>query len=98
MEIKCPFTTKVHIDFLLMDKIKLEYQYQVQFSLYVTGLEIWDFCSYDKRMIKNQIKIVPVERDEKIMERFRNDIGEFIIDMDKSLDKLEIKFGSQWSE
>lgn len=96
LEIKCPFTSKVHIDFLLMDKIKLEYQYQVQFSLYVTNLEVWDFCSFDKRMIKNQLKIVPIERDEKLMERFTNDIGEFIIDMDKALNKLELVFGDQW--
>ena len=96
LELKCPFTTKVHIDFLLMDKVKIEYQYQVQFCLHVTNLEIWDFASYDKRMIKNQIKIIPIERDEKIMERFKNDIGEFIIDMDKALQRLDIEFGSQW--
>lgn len=96
LEIKCPYTSKVHIDFLLMDKIKLEYQYQVQFSLYVTGLEIWDFASYDKRMLKNQIKIIPIERDQKMMERFSNDIGEFIIDMDKALVQLEVSYGSQW--
>lgn len=96
LEIKNPWTTKVHIDFLLMDKIKLEYQYQVQFSLFVSGLEIWDFCSYDKRMLSNQLKIMPIERDVKMMERFTNDIGEFILDMDKALDKLGLVYGSQW--
>ena len=95
-EIKCPFTTKVHIDFLLMDKIKIEYIYQCQFSLFVTGLEVWDFCSYDKRMLNNQIKILPQERDIKLMERFQNDIGEFILDMDKQLARLDLKFGDQW--
>lgn len=97
LELKCPFTTKVHIDFLLSDKIKTEYIYQVQFSLWVTSLEIWDFGSFDKRMIKNQLKYVSLERDLKLMERFENDIGEFILDMDKALLKLNLEFGSQWN-
>lgn len=96
LEIKCPYTTKVHIDFLLMEKVKIEYKYQIQFSLYVTGLEVWDFCSYDKRMLRNQLKIIQVERDQALMDRFANDVGEFILDMDKSLGRLELSFGDQW--
>jgi exodeoxyribonuclease (lambda-induced) len=96
LEIKNPFTTKVHIDFLLNDKIKLEYIYQVQFSLYVTRLEAWDFCSYDKRMMKNQMKIVELTPDLKLFERFDNDIGEFILEMDKALSKIDLVYGEQW--
>jgi putative phage-type endonuclease len=96
LEIKCPFTTKVHIDFLTMDKVKIEYIYQVQFSMYVTGLNVWDFCSFDKRMKKNQIKIIPIERDLKLMERFENEIGDFIIEMDLVLKKIDLSFGDQW--
>jgi len=93
IEIKCPFNTKYHIDFLLMDKIKLEYIYQVQFSMWVTGLEMWDFCSYDPRMKKNLLKVVTIEKDEKIHDRFDSEIGAFILDMDSALAKLEITFG-----
>lgn len=96
LELKCPFTSKVHIDFLLMDKIKIEYLYQVQFSMFVTGFNTWDFASYDKRMRKDVLKIHTIERDQTLMERFENDIGEFIVDMDKALNKLQIPWGSQW--
>lgn len=97
LELKCPFTSKVHIDFLLMDKIKPEYINQVQFSMWVTGFDTWDFASYDKRMKKDIIKIHTIERDNSLMDRFENDIGEFIIDMDKALNKLQIEWGSQWN-
>lgn len=96
VEIKCPYTSTVHVDFLAMDKIKLEYIYQCQFSLWVSGLETWDFCSFDPRFKKNLLKIVTLERDQSLMERFDNEIPEFIKEMDAVLEKLEIKWGSQW--
>lgn len=98
LELKCPFTSKVHIDFLLMDKIKLEYIYQVQFSMFVTGLEQWDFGSYDGRMKKDLIKIHTIERDLGLMDRFENEVGEFVVEMDRGLEKLQLKFGQQWGQ
>lgn len=92
LEIKAPFNSKNHIEFLLMDKIKSEYIYQVQFSLWVTGLDAWDFASFDPRMKKNLLKYHAIEKDEKLFERFDNEIGEFILDMDKALSKLGLEF------
>lgn len=97
IEIKNPYSTANHIDFLLMDKIKLEYIYQVQFSLWITGLETWDFCSFDQRMKNgNILKVHTLEADLVLFERFENEIGEFLLDMDKGLEKLSIEWGSQW--
>lgn len=96
IEIKCPFTSKVHVDFLLMDKIKLEYIYQVQFSMFVTRFDTWDFCSYDGRMKKDLLKIHTIEKDMAMMDRFENECGEFILEVDKGLSKLGLKFGDQW--
>jgi putative phage-type endonuclease len=92
LEIKCPFTSKVHVDFLLMDKIKLEYIYQVQFSMWVSGLDTWDFASFDPRFKKNLLKFHTIERDESLFERFKNEIGEFLIDMDAAVNKLALGF------
>jgi exodeoxyribonuclease (lambda-induced) len=97
LEIKCPFTSKVHVDFLAMDKIKKEYLDQVQFSLWVTGFETWDFCSFDPRFKKNMLKIHTIERDQSAMERFDNDVPEFIKEMDAVMSKLGLEWGSQWS-
>lgn len=96
LEIKNPFSAKVHVDFLAMDKIKLEYIYQVQFSMWVTGFDSWDFCSYHAKFKRDMLKVFTLERDEKLMERFSNEVGEFVKEMDEMLLKLDLKFGYQW--
>lgn len=96
LEIKNPLTAKVHVDFLAMDKIKTDYVYQVQFSMWVTGFETWDFCSYHPKFKSSMFKAITVERDNAMMERFTNEVGEFNRDMDAVLAKLGLKYGDQW--
>ena len=57
VEIKCPFTNKVHLDFILNGEIKKEYILQVQFSMWVTGYKRWDFVSFDPRMPKKKLYV-----------------------------------------
>jgi len=45
LEIKCP-TSAVHVDYLLQGVLPPEYKQQVHCSMYVTGLDRWDFFSY----------------------------------------------------
>jgi predicted phage-related endonuclease len=96
LEIKCPMTAKVHADFLANDKIKKEYLDQIQFSLFVSGHEVWHFCSFHPRFKSNLLKIRSFERDASVMERFENEVGEFIAEMDQALGKLGLTFGEQW--
>ena len=98
VEIKCPYTSKVHVDFIAMEKIKPEYLQQVQFSMWVTGFEEWDFCSYDPRFKKQLLKIHTIKRDVEMMERFDNEVPAFIEEMDAILKKLNINFGDQWKQ
>lgn len=95
-EFKAPWNSRNHTAFLLSDKIKKEYVYQVQFCMYVTGFEYWDFCSYDKRFINNMFKIITVKRDNDIVDMFKNEIPVFVNEMDSALDKMQISWGSQW--
>ena len=96
LELKSPWATRTFIEFICADKIKPEYVKQCQYSMWVTGLERWDFASFDPRMIKNKLHYVSIERDEKMMNQF-DDLGaEFISDMDKMLNKLGIVYGSQF--
>jgi putative phage-type endonuclease len=99
LEIKCPMTPKVHVDFLANDKIKSEYLMQIQFGLYVTGLETWDFASFHAKFKApgTMLKFVTIERDSAMFERFDNELGEFILDMDKILSRLGLVYGSQWA-
>lgn len=96
LEIKNPFTARVHADFLCNDRIKSEYELQVQFSLYVTGYETWDFCSYHSAFKTGMLKIKTFERNEKIFERFDNELPEFLKELDEALSKIGLVYGSQW--
>lgn len=95
-ENKCPITPQVHIDFLLDGEIKPEYITQIQFSLWVTGWDAWDFTSYHPRMKLKMVHHVTIERDFSLMEYFDNEVPKFINEMDEKLEKIGIKFGSQW--
>lgn len=96
IELKCPFTSTVFIQFACADKIKPEYIKQCQFSMWVTGAEVWDFANFDPRSEIKQFHCVEIERDEKLMKKLDEAVPEFISDMDKMLDKLGIRFGFQW--
>lgn len=64
-EVKCPFNSANHVDFILNKNIKDDYVWQVQFSLWVTGLPHWYFCSYDPRMKVKMLDFVKVMPDPK---------------------------------
>lgn len=101
LEIKNPFTSQVHIATLLDGKIKPEYATQCQYSLWVTGLDRWDFASFDWRMRgrpENRLVVIPQYRDEEVMARFDEEIPKFCAEMDEALERLGFKFGQQWEK
>jgi len=100
LELKCPFTTKVYIEFLTCDKIKKEYIEQCQYSMWVTGYDAWYFANYDPRMIdkSKRLHYVMIERDQGFMDKYDNASKQFIVDMDKMLKKSGVEFGSQWKD
>jgi predicted phage-related endonuclease len=101
LEIKNPFTSQAHIATLLDGKIKPEYVTQCQYSLWVTGLERWDFASFDWRMRgrpENRLVVIPQYRDDGVMSRFDEEIPKFCAEMDEALERLGFKFGQQWEK
>jgi exodeoxyribonuclease (lambda-induced) len=101
LEIKNPFTTKVHIDTLLYGDIKPEYLTQCQYSIWVTGYKSWDFCSYDHRMrgeVGNRLSITEVMPNEETINTFEREIPLFIEEMDEHLKALGFEFGDQWKQ
>lgn len=74
LEIKCPYTPKMHIRTLRSKQVPDEYRDQVVGHMMVTGKAKCDFVSFDPRM-KNpahRLVIVTVERDETEIEKLRN--------------------------
>ena len=96
IEIKCPWNSKYHAEFLCADKIKPEYIKQIQFSMWVTGLSKWYFCSYDPRFNKFPLGIREIQTDKEMQERFDKEVPEFIFEMDALLKQSGIKWGEQW--
>lgn len=101
LEIKCPFTTAVHIDTLVNGKIKPEYHAQYQFCMWVTGMKRWDFVSFDPRMRgkpENRLFVQSFTPDNELFDKFEIEVPKFISRMDEILDGLGFKFGDQWKQ
>lgn len=71
LEIKCPYTPKMHIRTLLSGEVPDEYRDQVNGHMLVTGKAKCDFVSYDPRMRdpKHRIVIVTVHRDKAALSK-----------------------------
>lgn len=98
LELKCPFTTKVFVEFATCDKIKQLYVEQCQYSMWVTDYEGWYFANYDPRVKTINLHWELVERDQSYMDKYDLAFKNFTKDMDIMLSKLDMKFGDQWSE
>ena len=74
IEIKCP-ESYTHIETLRNGEIKQDYIYQMQWQMECTGRKWCDFVSFDDRLPeKLQIFIKRVYRDEKLIERIKNEV------------------------
>lgn len=96
LELKCPFTTKVFVEFATCEKIKKEYIEQCQYSMWVTGYEAWYFANYDPRIKTKNLHWVLIGRDESYMKKYDEAFKNFTKDMDLMLGKLGMEFGQQW--
>ena len=96
LELKCPYTSKVFVEFATCDKIKQLYIDQCQYSMWVTGYEAWYFANYDPRIKTKKLHWVLIERDQAYMDKYDEAEKNFIRDMDLMLNKLDLTFGQQW--
>lgn len=92
LEIKCPWTTEQYINQLLGGEPKPEYLTQIQYSMWLTKREWWDFVNYDPRMIKQNIKTVRHEPDLELFKVFDEEIPKFISEMDEKLSSIGFTF------
>lgn len=95
-EIKCPWDSANYVKFIVGESVKPEWQWQNQFNLWVLGADEIDLTQYDPRMKTKPLHTVTVQRDPDYTNQLAETIPEFILDMDKMLAKLGVKFGDQW--
>lgn len=58
LEIKCPLM-KTHLNYMFAGQLPNEYKWQVQGSLFISGLPWWDFMSYYPNMKPFILRIYP---------------------------------------
>lgn len=93
VEIKCP-KTKTHIENLKSDTAPTAYIKQMQWQMACTGRQWCDFVSFDARMPHNmRIKIVRVDRDEKLIEEMVDAVVLFLLEMKGDIDTLTELYG-----
>lgn len=84
-ETKCPMET-THLKYLLDGKLPTTYLPQVQYSMWVTGLERWDFMSYSERF---NPMVLTIEPDLELHKIYDELIAEFIEKMLAQREKLQ---------
>jgi predicted phage-related endonuclease len=58
LEIKCPLA-KTHLSYIRANRLPIEYKWQVQGQLWVTGRKWWDFMSFYPNMKPFIIRVYP---------------------------------------
>jgi len=79
LEVKCP-SLHTHVEYIVKDKLPTAYFQQVQGSLWVTGLDWWDFVSYFPGMSPSLFK-VRVYPDLEFHEKLAKEMAEFCADL-----------------
>jgi len=97
LELKVPYTPVNYAKFLCAGNIDTDYQWQCQFSMWVTDSESWHFAMFSPVFKVKPIKIVTVEKDAEKQKVLSDLIPQFISDMDMELKKIGLEFGQQWS-
>ncbi len=88
VEAKCVIPT-VQVETVLAGGYPSEHKAQIQGSMWITGYEEWDFCSYSPDMPEHlRTYIFTVKRDEEYIQELEAEVRRFLADVDRSLDAL----------
>lgn len=85
LEMKNPLP-KTQVKYLLEGRLPPEYFSQIQFSLYVTSFEYWDFLSYVPDMPHVLIR---VERDKEFIPKLALELDLFCKELDFLVEKIK---------
>lgn len=89
LELKAP-NTSTALEYILSRQIPHRYQCQIQLQLACTERAYADFVSYDNRLPEHlQLLIIPVLKDNAMIEMMEDEIKKFLIELDDRLNKLK---------
>jgi len=91
LEIKCP-QTATHLDTLLSGKIAEKYIIQMHVAMLCTGLDKWDFVSYDDRLPPHlQLFIKTIELDKELASQILAEVTLFLTELDDMVKQLNAR-------
>lgn len=96
IEVKCP-NTATHIDYILKDRVPIEYQPQMAWQMACTGRPFCWFVSYDPRLIPEpesdeedlSLFYKRFDRDEKLIKETSIEVIKFLSEVDADINKLK---------
>ena len=94
LEIKCPHRSSNFTKYLYGADIPKSYYTQIQASMYITGLNKWDFVVYNPR-VKNEkfrLYVKTVDRDEDYIEKIDEQLSRVLIVYENMLKKVDLTF------
>ncbi len=84
LEIKCP-KAGTHVGYMYKPEVPMKYRPQPQFSLWVTGLDTWEWLSYHPDL---DSVIIPVRRDEAYIRILEAAVNTFTAELLRRLQVL----------
>lgn len=93
VEIKCPFNTRNHLEYMEIDTVPDTYQWQVQGLMWLTGRRWCDFVSYDPRLEKAGLSLhcVRVFADTDMHKDLEIRVKRFVEQLEIKLEKIRSK-------
>lgn len=89
-EIKCVIPT-VQLETIERGNFPPEHRAQIQGSMWITGYDFWDFCSYSPDMPEHlRTYIYPVPRDGAYIETLEAELLKFLGDVDQMVERLNV--------
>jgi len=92
IEIKCPFNSSVHLEYMLGGVLPKAHVPQVQGLMWITGRRWWDFVSFDPRIppkLGLALWRLRVERDEEYIEDLERAVFAFRDKLQETLCRLK---------
>ena len=92
VEIKCPSSAAKHYDALMTGAHAVEYAWQLQGQLWVSGLKWVDAVSYDPRFPAGlQLAITRVARDESLIDQLSRECIAAEAEVELAVEQLQVK-------
>lgn len=92
IEIKCPYNTAIHLEYIEADEPPKKYYTQMQAQMACTDRKWCDFVSFDPRLPDGlEILIVRVERDDDFIANMEEEVKKFLSEVQQKVELLKEK-------